>query len=69
MSSVTNVHVILVVMVTYLRLRRSLWLKYKGSSDIIVYRPQVCEKCARTMAHKGKEVILPSMVRPAEKRK
>lgn len=45
-----------VAMVTCLRSRCSLWLKYKGSSDIMVYRPQVCVKCARTMAHNGKEV-------------
>ena len=42
-------------MVTCLRSRCSLWLKYKGSSDIIVYRPQVCVKWARTIAHNGKE--------------
>ena len=40
---------------TCLRSRCSLWLKYKGSSDIMVYRPQVCVKCARTIAHNGIE--------------
>ena len=44
-----------VAVVTCLRSRCSLWLKYKGSSDIMVYRPQVCVKWARTIAHNGKE--------------
>ena len=45
-----------VAMVTCLRSRCSLWLKYKGSSDIMVYRPQVCVKWASIIAHNGKEV-------------